>query len=105
MNLIRTLFSGFDVLLFVSALLLALMGLVTMYSFESDNIFFSRQIIWILVSVGLMFMAIIPDYRFLRTGNTSFYLYSFFFALLVLVLFIGEITLGAQSRFDLGLFS
>ena len=105
MRTLRGLFSGFDLLLFGASLLLSLMGLVTMYSFESENVFFDRQIIWIVASVGIMCLALVPDYRFLRTGNTTFYLYASFLALLVLVLFFGEITLGAQSRFDLGLFS
>lgn len=47
----------------------------------------------------------IPDYRFLRAGNTAFILYVLSALSLVLVLFIGEVTLGAQSRFDLGFFS
>lgn len=105
MKIFRGLFSGFDPILFGSALLLTLMGLVTMYSFETENFFFDRQIVWIVVAVSLMFIALIPDYRFLRAGNTSFYIYLTFLALLVLVLMIGEVTLGAQSRFDLGFFS
>ena len=105
MRTLQSLFSGFDFLLFATTLVLTLMGLVTMYSFESDNAFFSRQVVWILLSVSVMFAALIPDYRFLRSGNTSFYIYLFFLALLILVLLVGEITLGAQSRFDLGLLS
>lgn len=105
MRTLRSLFTGFDPLLFGAALLLTCMGLATMFSFESDNTFFERQVIWIVASVVVMVLALVPDYRFLRTGNTAFYLYSVFLSLLVLVLFFGEITLGAQSRFDLGLFS
>lgn len=102
---IQSLFSGFDPILFSATLVLTLMGLVTMYSFETDNLYFKNQVMWIVISVGVMMLALIPDYRFLRTGNVTFYLYAFFLALLVLVLFIGEVTLGAQSRFDLGFFS
>ncbi|MFT5037254.1 MAG: rod shape determining protein RodA [Candidatus Azotimanducaceae bacterium] len=105
MRAIRTLFSGFDVILFGSILTLTLMGLVTMYTFSGDNAYFERQTVWIFVSVGLMLLAMIPDYRFLRSGNTTFILYIVAFVSLVLVLLFGEVTLGAQSRFDLGLFS
>jgi rod shape determining protein RodA len=52
-----------------------------------------------------LFVAMVPDYRFLRSGNIAFFLYVTTICLLLLVLVIGEITLGAQSRFDLGLFS
>lgn len=105
MGQLRTLFSGFDAILFFAMLGLTTMGLVTMYSNIGDNVFFDRQIFWILIASVFLFIAIIPDYRFLRTGNVTFFLFLATVASLILVLFIGEITLGAQSRFDLGFFS
>lgn len=86
-------------------LFLTALGLVTMYSYQGENIYFNRQLLWIAVALGAFLIAFIPDYRFLRTGNTTFFLYVTIVALLILVLFIGEITLGAQSRFNLGFFS
>lgn len=105
MRSLRNLFSGFDWLLFGSVLVLTFFGLVTMYTFEGDNSFFNKQLINIGISVAVMFVALVPDYRFLRVGNTTFIAYILTFLLLVLVMFIGEVTLGARSRFDLGLFS
>lgn len=105
MGQLRTLFTGFRWGLFLPMLGLSGMGLVTMYSHVGENIFFDRQLIWILVATVAMLLAVIPDYRFLRTGNTAFLVYVGVIILLVLVLFFGEITLGAQSRFDLGFFS
>ena len=105
MKILLSLFRGFDIWLVGSCLLLSGMGLVTMYSYQGDNFFFQRQLIWIASAVLMMFFAMIPDYRFLRTGNSTFYVYVFFLFLLILVLFVGEVTLGAQSRFDLGFFS
>jgi rod shape determining protein RodA len=105
MNQLRTLFSGFDWLLFLPLVGLSLAGLVTMYSHVGDNAFFNRQLIWISISILALFVAVVPDYRLLRTGNTVFYFFLSILVLLVLVLFVGEITLGAQSRFDLGFFS
>lgn len=104
-NLLRTLFSGFDAVLFLPVLGLMLMGLVTMYSHAGDNAYFERQFIWISAAVIAMLLAMIPDYRFLRSGNTIFYFFLATVALLLLVLVVGEITLGAQSRFDFGFFS
>lgn len=100
-----TLFRGFDWWLFLSASALTALGLVTMYTFEGGNEFFWQQLIWFGGAVLLMFLTLIPDYRFLRTGNTTFWFYIATFLLLVLVLIIGEVTLGAQSRFDFGFFS
>jgi rod shape determining protein RodA len=105
MKTLLSLWKGFDIYLVGASLLLAGMGLVTMYSYQGDNFFFERQLIWIASAFVIMLLAMIPDYRFLRVGNTTFGLYLFFLFLLVLVLFIGEVTLGAQSRFDLGFFS
>lgn len=105
MRTLLSFFKGFDIYLVSSALILTALGLVTMYSYQGDNLYFDRQILWIGLALFLMMIALIPDYRFLRIGNTTFILFVFFTFLLVLVLFIGEVTLGAQSRFNLGLFS
>lgn len=105
MSQLRTLFSGFDAALFLPVLGLALMGLVTMYSHVGQNAFFGKQMVWIIVATVALLVAMVPDYRFLRTGNTVFYVYVVMVAMLALVLVVGEITLGAQSRFDLGFFS
>lgn len=105
MRSISTLFRGFDIWLFGAVFLLTLAGLVTMYTFDGDNIFFRQQIVWIIVALVVSTLGLIPDYRFLRSGNTTFYLFIITAALLVLVLFIGETVKGAQSRFDLIFFS
>jgi rod shape determining protein RodA len=105
MKTLLSLWKGFDIYLVGACLLLTGMGLVTMYSYQGDNFFFERQLIWIASAFMIMLLAMIPDYRFLRVGNTTFSIYIFFLLLLVLVLFVGEVTLGAQSRFDLGFFS
>ena len=89
-----SLFRGFDIWLVGACLALTSLGLVTMFTFEGENVFYWQQLMWLGGSLFLMMLALIPDYRFLRTGNTVFWFYV-----------VGEITLGAQSRFDLGFFS
>ncbi len=105
MHGLRVFFRSFDTLLFGAMLFLTALGLVTMYSYQGENLYFNRQLLWIAVACGAFLLALIPDYRFLRTGNTTFFLYVTIVALLILVLFIGEVTLGARSRFNLGFFS
>jgi rod shape determining protein RodA len=105
MNQLRSLFASFDIVLFLPVLGLCLMGLVTMYSHTGDNLFFNRQMIWISAATVAMLFAMIPDYRSLRSGNTIFYIYLITLGLLAVVLVIGDITLGAQSRFNFGFFS
>ncbi|MEX0930775.1 MAG: FtsW/RodA/SpoVE family cell cycle protein, partial [Candidatus Paceibacterota bacterium] len=102
---VRNLFAGFDPWLFTAVLLLTLMGLVTMFTFQGDNFYFERQSIWIGIAIIALFLALIPDYRFLRTGNTTFILYVVIILSLIAVLFVGEVVMGAQSRFDFGLFA
>ncbi len=102
---IKVFLESFDVILVGAMVLLSLMGLVTMYSYQGDNAYFNQQVIWIGVAFTALLLALVPDYRFFRTGNTTFYFFAAIVAALILVLFIGEITLGAQSRFDLGFFS
>lgn len=105
MRIVRTLFASTDWWLISAVLFLTLLGLVTMYTFDGDNSYFEKQIIWIGIAVVGLGISIIPDYRFLRQGNTTFFIYIGILVLLVLVLFIGETVKGAQSRFDLFFFS
>lgn len=102
---VRSLWSGFDVYLVGASILLSLMGLATMYSYQGTNIFFDRQVIWLGISIVLMFVFMLPDYRFLRSGNAAFVLYVLSVLSLVAVALFGEVALGAQSRFDFGFFS
>src|SRR3989344_1934795 len=102
---LRTLFSGFDGILFLSLMSLAFFGLATMYSHVGENAYFNRQLVWVCFSTLLFFLAIVPDYRFLRTGNAAFFAYLGIILLLIGVAFFGEDVMGARQRFDLGFFS
>jgi rod shape determining protein RodA len=105
MRQLRTLFAGFDRWLVIPVALLGLMGLVTMYTHGGENDYFERQFLWIGCAAVAMMVTLIPDYRFLRSGHTALALYAFIVVALLLVLIVGSVTLGAQSRFDLGWFS
>lgn len=105
MRFFRTLLSSIDALLLIAIYILTFFGLVTMYTFAGDNSFFHQQVAWILIATVVLVCALIPDYRFLRSGHTTFFIYVTILALLVLVLVVGETVKGAQSRFDLLFFS
>ncbi len=105
MRALRTLFASVDLWLIFAVVFISLLGLATMYTFDGDNSYFTRQIAWILIAFTALGLGIIPDYRFLRTGNTTFFIYVVILFLLVLVLFVGTTVKGAQSRFDLFFFS
>jgi len=76
-----------------------------MHSPVGDNLYFNQQIIWIIVSIIVFFLLLIPDYRFLRSSNAAFYSFVAIIVLLIGVAFFGEDVMGARQRFDLGLFS
>ena len=105
MHGLRVFFQSFDGILFVAMLLLTFFGLVTMYSYQGENIYFNKQMWWIGIAVMTFVLALLPDYRFFRVGNTTFFVYLATIIALILVLVIGEVTLGAQSRFNFGFFS
>jgi len=105
MQLLRTFLTRIDVPLLVAVVLLTLLGVVTMFTFTGERVFFERQLIWMAVSLVAFSLVLLPDYRFLRNGNLLFFLYLGVVTLLVLVLVIGATVKGAQSRFDVGFFS
>jgi rod shape determining protein RodA len=96
--------SKIDWILFASVLPLVFAGLVTMNSFVSQNYFFEKQLIWLLVSVLSFFVLSFFDFRFFRKTGV---LLSFFAVsvLLLVFLFLTSSIKGAQSWFDLGFFA
>ena len=61
--------SSVDITLFVSILFLSLGGLMTMNSFGEESYFFDKQAIWILISVVVLLVASVTDWRFLRKSS------------------------------------
>lgn len=97
--------SSFDWTLVIAALTLSCLGLVTMYSFASQNAYFDHQIIWLAVAILVFLGASFADYRFLRQTWPVAALYVASVVSLILVFIFGSIVKGAQSRFDLGFFA
>ena len=71
----------------------------------SQNYFFEKQIIWVVLSVVVFFVLSFIDFRFLRRTSVIVALFIISALVLVLIFFLGNFVLGAQSRFDFGLFS
>ena len=94
-----------DWVLFLSTLPILGAGLITMSSFGGENYFFSRQVVWIFISVIVFFAASWVDWRFLRRTGVVVALYLAAIALLLLLFVFGSIFKGAQSWFSLGLFA
>ncbi len=103
---IREKILSIDWLLFSSAFLIALAGLVTMNSFvEEQSHFFEKQLIWIIVSVALFFIASVIDFRFLRKTGVVVSIFVFTCIVLTSLFVLGHVAKGAQSWFNVGAFS
>lgn len=98
-------FSRIDWALFCAALGLSLLGLFTMRSYSAENAFFEKQIVWIVLAVGVFFVASLFEYGFLRRTQVIMGLYTLVAALLLMVLSFGALVKGAQNRFNLGVFA
>lgn len=97
--------TGIDWILFLSILPLLGAGLVTMNSFTGDGNFFSKQIIWIIISIALFFGLSFIDFRFLRKTWVSVTLFTLSCLSLITLFVIGKVAKGALSWFDFGVFS
>src|SRR3989344_4754449 len=97
--------SSIDWIAFGAAVGLALLGLVTMSSFQAQDPFFIRQAVWILIGVGGFFIAANVDWRFLRRGSVAAALFFILLVPLVVLVVAGTATKGAKSWFDLGGFA
>lgn len=88
-----------------SAVFISLVGLVTMYSFSSENTLFEKQAIWISLGVALSIGVSFFDYTLLRRQGPVVILYAGTLAVLAAIFLFGKIALGAKSRFDFGAFA
>jgi len=96
---------GMDWILFAATIPLLGAGLLTMSSFVGDNYFFTRQLIWIGVSLSIFFIFSRIDWRFLKRSDVLIVFFAIAVVVLLLLFIIGHISGGAQSWFRLGIFS
>ena len=97
--------SSIDWTAFSAALCLALLGLLTMNSFQGEDPFFLRQAVWIVLGVGVFFVASAVDWRFLRRSGVAAALFGAVLVPLIILVALGTATKGAKSWFDLGAFA
>lgn len=88
--------------LFLSVIPLLGAGLVTMYSFVGENLFFEKQLMWIGISLIVFFLLSFVDFRFLNNTNIIVILFSFSILVLLALFLFATTTKGAQSWFNLG---
>ena len=101
----KKILKNFDWYLISSILIIMSFGLVTMNSFTSDAHYFDRQLIWIAVSIGVMVLAAITDFRFLRRTPVVVAIFLAAVFGLLLTFGLGHIAKGAKSWISTGFFS
>ncbi|MGB3921760.1 MAG: FtsW/RodA/SpoVE family cell cycle protein [Minisyncoccia bacterium] len=91
--------------LFAPAFLISLAGLVTMNSFSDDGGFFSRQSLWLFLSVIVFFATTAIDWHFLRRTKVLVSIFLATLFILVLLLVAAESVRGVESWFQFGSFA
>ena len=94
-----------DLVMFVSAFLISIAGLITMNSFTGENSYFEKQTIWISVSVAVFFFVSLFDFRFLRRTAVVVSIFALSLITLGSLLVLGSVAKGAKSWFNFGFFS
>ena len=98
--------SKIDWWLFFATVPLLLAGLVTMHSFSHDNSYAYHQIIVIAISITAFFIiSVFLDTKVLRSTKVIIGLFIMIIILLGLLSFLGTVSHGAKSWYDLGFLS
>lgn len=103
----RRLLQNFDWIMLAAVIVVALMGLVNLYSATSlqqglGTSVFIRQVVYLLVGFTVIFAIIMVDYKVLTKWN--YHLYIITILLLVAALVIGTDVAGTQRWINLGFF-
>ncbi len=91
-----------DWIMFFSVIIISLLGLLTMSSFVSDDLFLEKQIIWLSISVIIFFILSFVDYRFLNKTGVVIVIFLASLALLFALFVLGHTAKGAESWFQIG---
>lgn len=98
-------FAHIDWILFFATLPLLGAGLITMNSFLGTDDYFSKQLVWIGISLCVFFLLGSLDLRFFKKTEVITFIFAAMSGVLLLLFAIGSVSKGAQSWFKLGLFS
>lgn len=98
-------FRNIDWILFLGVAPIVGAGLISMYAFVGVNNFFERQLFWLVVALAACFALTGLDFRVLRKTHVILTLFLCSTGVLLLLFLMGSVVKGAQSWFQLGLFS
>jgi len=109
-ELIKKINYSFDWLLFGAVFFISVAGILTMNSFlpgqaGTESVLFLRQIVWLALSIVVLFATSLIDFRFLRRSGPIITLYISSCLILLFLFIAGSIFKGAQSWFNFGAFA
>ena len=88
-----------------AAVLITILGMITMYAFHGEGPLFSKQLISLLVALIACVVCAQIDFRFLRNTRAVVAIFLISLLSLALLFLIGHVSKGAESWFRLGGFS
>lgn len=91
-----------DWVMFFCAIIISFLGLITMSSFVSTDVFVEKQIIWLIISIIIFFILSSIDYRFLNKTNVVMSMFVVSIILLLALTILGHTVKGAESWFKIG---
>lgn len=92
----------FDWTLLVPAVVLSLLGILTMSTFGVGASLAPRQFLWLAIALAIYFLLSTLDMRFLRRTPIVMVIYLLSFVLLSLLLLFAHPVMGARAWFSLG---
>lgn len=92
----------FDWTLLLPAVALSLLGILTMSTFGVGSSLASRQMLWLLVGLGVYFLLANTDLRFIRGTPVIMAVYGLSALLLASLLVVAHPVMGARAWFTLG---
>lgn len=107
-NSVKNISGGIDWLLVFFILPIISAGLVTMRSFTVDGDtgrYFSKQIIWVVISLAVFFTFFFIDFRFLKRTPVLVFIFLFNTFILLTILIFGDVSHGAGRWFSFSGFS
>ena len=91
-----------DWTLFLPAVALSLLGILTMHTFGQGASLAPRQLLWLLIAACVYVVISSIDVRFVRRASVVLALYTLSVALLALLLLVAHPVMGAKAWFSLG---
>lgn len=105
MSSFLSIFKKIDYFLFLPLIIISFFSLATLSSFDANNTFFYKQILWVIIGCTLFVIISRIDFSFLKNTKSVIIFYLITNTLLVSTLIFGSAIKGSKAWLDFGAFS